>query len=185
MDMQLVRRAGPGRNLRHRHRRRPGRRDDDTVGSLGRRIGGRGPADWDPGSFGNYRTRTRRSFPGLGRNFLARKRSAYGRGPISSRSTRSIQSQPVWHRWHVSYPTIPFRSIISQVGLKVTVPFSPTMPDHGCAAVPDGARENRDSPYGIVIGWIIRRIQKIGKTVVFGRIGINSSARHICMRGVK
>ena len=157
--MQLVRRAGPGRSLRRRHRRgrRRDRRDYGRVDSLDRRIGGRRPVGWDLGSFGNYRNRRRRSFPALGRNFLVHTQSAYGRGPIGSRSTRSIRSQPVWHRWHVSYPTIPFRSI-TRVGSK---------------------------PSGIVIGPIIRRIQKIGKTVVFGRTGKSNSARQLCIRGVK
>jgi hypothetical protein len=107
-DMQLLRQPVRGRNLRLRRRL-------GTDGSLGRRIDGKVPADWDPSwdpsNFGKNCNRTRRSFPALGRNFLARKQSAFGRGPIGSRSTRSMQSAPGLHGWHVSYPKIPFLSI--------------------------------------------------------------------------
>jgi len=108
-DMQLFRQADLGRTLRPRLRR------DGTDGSLGRRTDGKGSADldpsWDPSNFGKNCTRTRRSFPALGRNFLAHMQSAFGRGPIGSRSTRSMQSEPGCNGWQVSYPKIPFLSI--------------------------------------------------------------------------
>jgi hypothetical protein len=123
MDMQPGRPAVLGQNLHHRRRHR---RPCGTNGSRGLCTHGKPPHGPDlPGRLSHQscsmRIRCRmHSFPGPGHSSRPYTQTAYNRGPKCIRKMRLKQPTQRCYRLLVSYPTIPYHSIVRMDSLELS-----------------------------------------------------------------